>query len=238
MITNEELEEIFPNPSIREVAFEVRFAPRLRVVPEIWRVQEKLAETYTEVAEESAPQPDGRILQVYVFSNPSARRIIKVSQENFIVIFNTYGSFEDFKKESLARVQDFSSQFEVKTYHRAGLRYVNHIELPAQDGVRLLQRYVNVPVDFSRFDPKAIDQLLTEFRLRAGQHKITVRGALIQIPTKAQQLLYILDLDCYGLGHFEAGSLSPFLDEFHHHIQIQFLEHITDEYKSIMRRRS
>jgi uncharacterized protein (TIGR04255 family) len=209
----------------------------LRVVPEIWRVQDRLAETYTEVAEENLPQPDGRILQIYVFSNPSNRRLIKVSQENFVVVFNSYGSFEEFKNEALTRVQEFSDLFEVKTYSRAGLRYVNHIELPAKDGVRLLQKYVNVPVDFDRFDPKTIEQLLTEFRLTAGNHKITVRGALIQLPTKVQQLLYILDLDCFGLGHFESASLPSLLDEFHHHIQLRFLEHITDEYKSIMRRR-
>lgn len=238
MITKGELEEIFPNPSVREVAFEVRFAPRLRVVPEIWRVQERLAETYTEVAEENAPQPDGRVLQVYVFSNPTARRLAKVSQENFVVIFNHYTSFEDFKGEALARVEDFASQFEVRTYHRVGLRYVNHIELPAQGGVQLLQKYVNVPINFQRFDPNLIDQLLTEFRLRAGSHKITVRGALIQVPTKAQQLLYILDLDCYGLGFFSADALPTLLDDFHQHIQVQFLEHIREEYRSIMRRRT
>lgn len=236
MVTEKELEEIFKKPAVREVACEVRFAPRLRIVPEVWRIQDKLAEAYPQVGEETVPQADGRLLGTYVFASRSDQRLIKVSQENFLVVFNTYTTFEDFKAEVTKRVQDFAKEFEVRTFHRMGLRYVNHLEIPAADGIRLLQRYVNAPVDFHRFDLESIEQFLTEFRLKAGPHKLTVRGALIQVPTNVQSLLYILDLDCYTIGSRGSTSLSGLLDEFHYYIQVQFLEHVREEYKSIMRR--
>lgn len=236
MVSEEELQEIFKKPAVREVACEVRFAPRLRIVPEVWRIQDKLAESYPQVGEETVPQTDGRLLHTYVFANRSEQKLIKVSQENFVVVFNAYTTFEDFKAEVAARIQDFSKQFEVNTFQRMGLRYVNHLEIPATDGISLLQRYVNAPVDFERFDRESIEQFLTEFRLKAGPHKLTVRGALIQVPRNGQNFLYILDLDCYSLGSRDSTSLSVLLDEFHYHIQVQFLEHVREEYKAIMRR--
>ena len=238
MITKEQLDEVFPKPAIREVAAEVRFAPRLRIVPEIWRVQERLAESYPQIGEEQIPQADGRIVQTFVFSNPQTRRMVKVSQENFVVVFNVYTKFEDFKEEAVSRTRQFSELFDVAAYQRAGLRYVNHIEVSGEPGIEQLGRYVNVAVDLSRFDTRRIEQFLAEFRIRAGEHKLTVRGALIQVPGKTQQFLYILDLDCYGLGHYPAKSLPVLLDEFHHHIQIQFLEHIREDFKSVMRGQS
>lgn len=235
MVSEKDLQEIFPHPSVREVAFELRFAPRLRIAPEVWRIQDSLAESYPTVSQEMQAQADARILQIYVFANPEERRSIKVSQENFVVVFNNYGSFEEFKEEALKRAEAFAELFSIRTFQRLGLRYVNHIELTEEQGVRDLQRYVNLPVDFDRFDPASIEQLLTEFRLALGEHKITIRGALFRLPGKAGGL-FILDLDCYTLASVEMASLAPLMDEFHHKIQIQFLEHIREEFKQVMRR--
>jgi uncharacterized protein (TIGR04255 family) len=234
VVTEQELQEIFPSPSVREVAFELRFAPRLRIAPEVWRIQDSLAESYPTVSQEVQPQADGRLLQPYVFANHEKGRSIKVSQENFVIVFNQYGSFEEFKEEALQRAQAFAREFSIQTFQRVGLRYVNHIELAPDQGVRDLQRYVNLPLDLDRFDPASIEQLLTEFRLNVEEHKITIRGALIRIPGKAGGL-FILDFDCYTLAPVDIDSLSPLMDVFHHRIQIQFLEHIREEYKQIMR---
>lgn len=233
MVTQAELDELFARPSVREVAFEVRFAPRLRIAPEVWRIQDSLAESYPAVSQEMLGQPDGRVVQAYVFGNPEKRRSIKVSQENFVIIFNEYGSFEEFKKEALDRTVAFAGEFAIQNFQRTGLRYVNHIELKPGQSVQDLRRYVNLPVDLDRFDAANIEQLLTEFRLTSGEHKITVRGALLQMPG-IDSGLFILDFDCYAFSG-DLGSLSSMLDEFHYKIQLQFLEHIREEYKQVMR---
>jgi|SRR5712692_1583235 len=122
MLTEAELREVFKQPAVREVACEVRGAPRLRVIPEVWRIQDTLAEIYPQVDEEQVPLSPNRLLQAYVFANPPLQRLIKVSQENFVVIFNRYTTFEDFKAEALTRISDFSHEFDVGTYQRVGLR--------------------------------------------------------------------------------------------------------------------
>ena len=78
-------------------------------------------------------QPDGRVLQVYVFGNPDNRRSIRVSQENFVVIFNKYGSFEEFKQEALERTVAFAREFSIQTrLLRNTIVRINGLELFAE----------------------------------------------------------------------------------------------------------
>ena len=65
-VTKAEFDEIFPRPLIREVACEIRFAPRLRVNPEVWRIQDKLADDYPQLDQESVALAEGRLLQSYL----------------------------------------------------------------------------------------------------------------------------------------------------------------------------
>ena len=234
MISEEEMLEIFPHPSVREVAFELRFAPRLRIASEVWRIQDSLAESYPAVSQETQPQDAGGPLPTYVFANAQAGRSIKVSQESFTVVFREYGSFEEFKDEALRRTDAFSDKFGIQTFHRAGLRYVNHIELAPGQGIEELKRYVNLPIDFDRFNPASIEELSTELRLAVEEHKMTIRDALLRVPGKDGSR-FVLDLDCHTFAHVEVEDLPLLMDQFHRKIQIQFLEHIREEYKQMMR---
>src|SRR5258706_1593333 len=88
--TADELGEIFPNSPLREVAFEIRFPPRLRVPAEIWRLQDQLVHKYPEVGKETTIQAAGAVTDVAVFQNPAENRLIKVSQQNFVIAFTRY----------------------------------------------------------------------------------------------------------------------------------------------------
>ena len=114
------------------------------------------------------------------------------------------------------------------------MRYINHIELAAEHPFALLNRYVNVPIKFDRFDTKTITQLLSEFRMRFETHQMTIRGALLQVPPPVSIYVYVLDLDCYAEG-LNISSLEKIVDGFHDAIQVQFLQHVTEEYKHVMR---
>lgn len=184
MVTRAELDEIFPRPSVREVAFEVRFAPHLRVVPEVWRIQDGLAEDYPRLLEEDQLQPEGRSIHFYTFTDSAGQRTIKLSQENFIVISNKYANFESFKAEALEHIKAFAELFEIKNFNRIGLRYINHIDLPGDDVINRLQEMVHAPIDFARFNPESIEQFLTEFRLKVEDDRLTVRGALLAVPSE------------------------------------------------------
>jgi hypothetical protein len=73
-IPKEALDEVFPRPAIREVVFEIRFAPRLRVNVDLWRIQDLVLDAYPTVGTESLLQPGSSISAVAEFSSctPSA----------------------------------------------------------------------------------------------------------------------------------------------------------------------
>src|SRR5438105_3058720 len=111
-----EMDEVFPSSPIREVAFEMRFSPRLRVNAELWKLQEQLVDEYPSVTTEARSSlATGAVVPSNSFGNPNTGRIITVTQHNLIIGFTKYARFEDFKAEVLRRVDQFCTTFEVNT---------------------------------------------------------------------------------------------------------------------------
>jgi uncharacterized protein (TIGR04255 family) len=234
--TPQELDEVFPHPALREVAFEIRFTPRFRVNAELWKLQDQLAEQYPNVGTESVLQPNGTILNVNVFQNPTSARVIKVSQENLVIAFTRYTRFEDFKDEVSAQANRFCSTFGIKALTRVGLRYVNNIFLASGEPIPALLRLVRPLADFERVDIHHVEQFLNEVRLRHKDHLVTLRGVLLS-PLEDGRRLYVLDIDCHSPTPQIAATITELLDKYHDTAQRFFLDHITEEYKNVMRGR-
>ena len=226
----EELDEVFPESPLREVAFEVRFPPRLRVPAEIWRLQDQLVHKYPEVGKETVIQAVGAVTDVAVFQNPAESRLIKVSHQNFVIAFTRYVRFEDFKEEVLQQTEQFCSIFGIDVFSRVGLRYVNEISLPSGDPSSLL-KYIHPPVSFSSFSEELVDQFAVELRAHYMDHFITIRSALLPGLIRT----YVLDIDCHISELTAAQQYPTLLDRFHDSAQRVFLDHITEEYKQVMR---
>jgi uncharacterized protein (TIGR04255 family) len=229
IITAEELEEVFPESPLREVDFEIRFSPRLRVPAEIWQLQDKLVSDYPEVGKESTLQPGG-VVDVSVFQNRSDHRVIKVSHENFVIAFTRYVRFRDFKAEVLKQTELFCSTFGIDAFTRIGLRYVNEIMLPTPERSSLLA-YLRPVIAFDHFPLDTIDQFVAELRARYQDHSVTLRSALLPDLLRT----YILDIDCHSNRSISLRDYPALLDRFHDSAQRLFLDHVTEEYKQTMR---
>ena len=233
--TEAELEEVFDHPPIREVAFEIRFAPRLRINAELWRIQDLLVDQYPTVSTETVFQSGmGQTLSVNVFRNPAAERVIKVSQENFVLAFTKYSRFEEFQDELTKQVQLFCETFGIDALTRVGLRYVNNILLPAGDTTSSILRYVRPLTDFERISLETVDQFVNEVRLRYRNHSVTLRGVLLGRLEKGRRV-YVLDVDCHSSNHNSTKDIPGLVVQYHDSAQRFFLDHITDEYKKVMR---
>ena len=229
-----ELDEVFARPPLREVAFEIRFATRLRVNAELWKIQDELVDEYPALSIEQAIQPAGTLLPINVFQNPNAARAIKISQENFVVAFTRYTRFEDFKAEVIAKTNQFCEKFDVTSLLRVGLRYVNNIVVPDSGGTSEILRFVRPLIDFDRIESNEIQNFVTEVRMRRQRHLVTLRGALLA-PLEGGQRVYVLDVDCHSNEPQSARDVPHLLDTYHETAQIMFLDHVTEEYKNIMR---
>lgn len=226
----EELAEVFPRPPLREVAFEVRFSPRLRISAEIWKLQDKLVGIYPSVGKENPIQANGTILDVSVFQNPADFRVIKVTAQSFLIAFTRYSNFEEFKKEVLDRTTEFCSSFGIRSFTRVGLRYVNEILLEGSDPASLL-RLVRPVLNFDRFPIDFVNQFAVEMRTHYKEHLMTLRSALIP----GNPSTYVLDIDSHLTHAVSIEQYPNLLDEFHDSAQRIFLDHITEECKSRMR---
>jgi uncharacterized protein (TIGR04255 family) len=228
--TPEELKEVFQNSPLREVAFEVRFPPRLRVPAEIWRLQDKLVQKYPEVGRETSIQANGAVTDVAVFQNPAESRVIKVSHQNFVIAFTRYVRFEEFKAEVLNETELFCSIFDIDLFSRIGLRYVNQITLPSTEPASLIA-YLRPLVSFNSFAVEMVDQFALELRTHYRDHSATIRTALLPGLLRT----YVLDIDCHTSVLTPAQECPMLLDRFHDSAQRVFLDHITEEYKHVMR---
>jgi uncharacterized protein (TIGR04255 family) len=224
------MEEVFPYPPLREVAFEIRFAPRLRVAAELWRFQDQLLAEYPESSVEAAFRSNGTTLEINVFNNAAAGRLLKVSQQNFAIVFTKYASFEIFKAEVSEKVVRFCQTFGIETVTRVGLRYINQFLLDNHNP-EALPEYVRPLLDFERVPLTNIRHFVTEVEVACGSHLAMMRAALI--PDKA--LFYVLDIDCHQDEERPSGAVLDMMDSFHESAQSLFLDHVTPSYKNRMR---
>jgi len=225
-----ELGEVFDANPIREVDFEIRFTPRLRIGPEMWRFQEDLETEYPEVGLETALLPNGATISVTVFQNQLKARVIKVSPQNMALAFSAYSNFEDFKEEVLRQSAKFCEMFNVSSLVRVGLRYVNEIPLPTQQ-TESLTTYVKPLVEFDRIPLDSVQQFALQIAANLDDHMILVRTALIAGPVRT----YVLDIDAYTETVKATSEIGVLLDSFHDSVQRVFLDHVTDKYKQVMR---
>jgi len=215
--TKSELDEVFKaNP--------------IRVAPEMWRFQEVLETEYPEVALETALLPNGATVSVTVFQDQLKARVIKVSPQNMALAFSAYSNFENFKEEVLKRSERFCEIFNVSSLIRVGLRYVNEIPLPTQEP-ESLTTYVKPLVEFDRIPLDSVQQFALQMAAKLDDHMILVRTALLAGPIRT----YVLDIDAYAETVKATSEISALLDRFHDSVQRVFLDHVTDEFKQVMR---
>jgi len=229
-LSESDLKEVFPANPIREVDFEIRFTPRLRIDAEMWRFQEDLVNDYPDVGREAAILPTGATLNVTVFQNPRAARVIKVSSHNMALAFSSYANFEEFKDEVQRRTSSFCGIFDVATLTRVGLRYVNEIPLPNQNP-ESITKYVRPLVEFDRIPLNSVQQFAMQVAASHDDHMILVRTAMLAGPLRT----YVLDIDAYTEVVKPTTEISSLMERFHDSAQRVFLDHVTEEYREVMR---
>lgn len=236
-ITEDLLQKVFPNSPIREVAFEIRFAPLLRVQRDLADFQQRIVSDYPAYATEVLTL-NGEQVQAWRFTSEDRSRTIRVSEKSFGFITNQYESFELYKSELFRRLESFTTVFDIKSIKRVGLRYINNILLRLKEESLPFTDYVIPVIDAKKMKAEEITQFACELRLRKKIGTLTIRTGLIEVPAEIakraeERGIYILDLDLYATGTLPLPS-SELLEEFHKEIQVEFLTHIKEQYLSVM----
>lgn len=232
VIDDKTLDEVFPHNPIREVVFEVRFPPNLRVMRDACNMQEALAAEYPLLRIEQLESIQSPTKTIYVFGNDKQGREIKLWDDRLAVMFTYYTNFEEFKAEVKAKTQLFSDLYQINQFQRIGLRYINNIVIPNQKGISALQ-FVRPYLDGNRVDIDSIPTFRVEFLSKRDGYILQARTGLLRPGT--EEAVYVLDFDAFVAPLANQEQDWTILDTLHRGIQVEFLSHITKEYMQIMR---
>lgn len=238
MIDQAALDEVFPNNPLKQVAFEVRYPFSLRVQRDICGVQELVVRDYPVFQVDEVEFIKDSPARLHTFESQDRTQMLRVSEDRFIVVFTKYENFETFKSEALKRTEEFTTQFGITRYQRVGLRYVNNIEVPKEQNAYQVSKVVNPYFDIKRATRDGPMRFQLELTMKKHPCLVTLRTAFGGKPPDQPNAVYLLDLDAYVLSDTAISDLGKLIDGLHDQIQVEFLNHITDDYKKVMRGQS
>lgn len=229
------LDEVFQNNPLKQVAFEIRFPFNLRVQRDFCEVQNQIKKEYPKFFVEDLEAIEGSLARLHSFRSADDTRSIRVSEDRFTVLFTRYKDFEVFKSEALVRTEAFCRHFSITHCLRVGLRYVNHIEVPREGGFYQITKAVNPYFDVKRATASGPMKFSLEIVMKKPPCLLALRTAFRSKLPEQPTAIYLLDLDAFLQEETPVEDLGKLLPELHHQVQLEFLSHITEEYKLVMR---
>lgn len=237
MIDQAALDEVFPINPLKQVAFEVRYPFNLQVQRDLCDIQKLIKGDYPKFAIDEVEFLEGSPAKVHTFRSDDDNRSVRISEDRFAMVYTKYENFELFKAEALKRTAEFCSLFGIVRFERVGLRFVNHIEVPKEGNTYQVTKVANPYFDIKRATVSGPMRFSLELTMRMPTCLLTVRTAFAGKPPDQPHAIYLLDLDAYAQNNTSLDDLSKLSDELHGQAQREFLSHITEEYKMVMRGR-
>lgn len=238
LIDQAALEEVFPKNPLREVAFEVRYPFSLRIQRDVCEVQALVRSHYPNFRVEEIQPVEGSPAVLHTFQNADGTRLVRVSEDRFIIAFTEYNNFELFQAEAIGRTKELCNLFGIAKFSRVGLRYINNIEVAKEGNVYQISRVVTPYFDIKRATESGPMRFQLEVTIKKPSCFLTLRTAFGGKPADQQNAVYLLDLDAFVMSETAVEDLEKVSNELHYQNQIEFLTHVTEEYKEIMRGRS
>ncbi|BCA55333.1 hypothetical protein W02_24730 [Nitrospira sp. KM1] len=238
MIDQDAIDEVFPFNPLKQVAFEIRYPFNLQVQRDLCVVQKKLKDTYPKFQKDEIELIEGSLAKLYTFWNVEGTRSIRIGEDRLIILFTKYETFELFQAEALQLTKEVCNLFEITHCQRVGLRYVNNIEVPREGLTYKITNFINPFFDIKRATQTGPMKFSLEVTMKKPGCLITLRTAFSGKPPDQPGAVYLLDLDAYVLSDCPLEDLRKTSAELHHQIQLEFLSHITAEYKKVMRGQS
>jgi uncharacterized protein (TIGR04255 family) len=233
-------------PPLREVAFEINFAPHLRVEDRIADFQDEIKGDFPNYSAEitlrlpaalysTARRPETEPIQpikTHAFLSLDRQRSVKVSTVNLNLVVQNYLHFDDYLTSATKCLEVALQKFQIREIFRIGLRYINFISIEPQPP-RNFRKYVR-PVLSAGIEQRG-HTFMAEITVPHGDKKLTIRSGLLSPHDDVLTRDYVLDFDCFADRQQTIGPINRILPEFHDIIEKEFHEAVTKEYLEYMR---
>lgn len=237
----------FAYPPLEEVAFEITFLPKLKVIDKVSDFQDKIARSYPHISVEQLLPAIGpmemqelkdRAALRYNFENAEKTSLLRVSVRNFNYVDKKYDSFAVFSKNVTDLWNKFKREMGPPAATRAGLRYINRLRIPLGDSAAKVSEFTKTYYDSTMLPPSEIRTVKVEARIKRKGKLLTIRSGILgeDSTDEGRFLVYLLDYDCYQECDNGNLELNKLLKSLHSVIEAQFLADVEKPYKEFMDR--
>jgi len=246
--------EIFSYPTVKRVAFEIRYPNLFSIENKIGDFQEKIISQFPESQALIRRQvvfadigPEGKLMnlpdqfgqdvgkKIWVFKSKDQHEI-SVSTNSLSITsdhhktYNNPGSDKKFRDVIEFVINNFFQTISVPVINRIGLRYSDECPLPSKDN-ETLKKFYNSNLPAKRYPINDVESVYLEIITKRKNHHLIYREALVK---EKETYKVILDFD-----GFENEVLSKdFLkiaDELHEMIEEEYFNTIKEPVKEYMR---
>jgi uncharacterized protein (TIGR04255 family) len=246
--------EIFPNPTVKNVIFQIKFSPLFSIENKIGDFQLKIMEKFPESSlslsqqilwgdignEVKMKEVENQIGSNYgkkIWQFKSKNNIQLSVTFNSIDIFSTshktYNSGEEEKFRDLIRygVDAFYDIFKIPMINRIGLRYIDNAPLPSTLENDSFFDYYNTALPLQRFNLNTASEMVTRVVVKKGIYQLGYVELL-----DLQNKILVIDFDAFTQ-NIKFGDYLKTTDDLHDIIHDEYYKIIKEPVKEIMRRR-
>jgi len=247
--------EIFPNPTVKRVAFEIRFPNLFSIDRNIGDFQEKILREFPESKLIFRRQivfadigPEGKLesvpeqietqggRKIWRFESKD-KHVIEVLTNSLVITsehhktYNNPGYEKKFRDVIRFVLTKFFEVFSIPIINRIGLRYIDECPLPSKDNKTLMEHY-NSSFPINRYPIDDSVGLYFEIRTKRGNHNLVYRERLV---TKNGKYKLVLDFDGYETD-VPSEDFLKVTDELHQIIETEYFNTIKEPVIEYMRK--
>lgn len=227
--------EIYPNSSLVEVIFEMRFPGEPLVECRRDLFYEFVRDEYSQVLVPQTKEGAFVALEPYRFEKKDKASGVMLAMNRFSFYSRTYPGFAEFKKEFTKILRAFRQAYpRINKLTRTGFRYVNLIPFTRENGTIPLNKFLKISLQTPPSIPLQYENVSLGFISKLENGSITARVEVVQSADQKGEAI-LLDLDYAKEKGLNIQSVGKYLEESHSFSRQLFEDLITGDYRAFLR---
>lgn len=227
--------EIYPNSSLVEVIFEMRFPGEPIVECRRDLFYEFVRDEYSQVLVPQTKEGAFVALEPYRFEKQDNSSGIMLAMNRFSYYSRKYSGFAEFKKEIIKLIGKIKKAYpKINKLNRTGFRYVNVIPFMREAGIVPLDSFLRVELQMPTVIPKRYNNISIGFVAETDGGNITTRIETMPATDKTGEAI-LLDIDYAKEKNLALANIEKYLKESHDYSRQLFEDIITDNYRMFLR---
>lgn len=251
------IDEIFPNPTVKQVIFQVRFPSFFSMENLIGDYQVRIMEKFPNsqllhgrrfflgtvaesknIKDETEEENVGAIKKIWKFMTESGV-VLNLQVDSLDISSEVHKTYSNPKGEERFRdivefvMRHFFEVTQIPRINRIGLRYIDECPVPSKGNVSF-RKYYNTTLPIDRFKLKDAIEMTFLSRAKKGKYFFTFRESFTE---KSGSPLLTLDFDGYAQ-NIKSGECLAVTDKLHELISAEYETHIKEPVRRYMRKRT